>query len=313
MSGFKILSFSFLVLLFSCQSKVKDKFTDTYTTGVIPIAVDENFKPIIQEEIHVFEALTPKAGIKPNYTTELDVMNLLLKDSVRLAIATRPLSSKEEKYLNSKSFYPHSYKFAHDGLALIVNKHNQDTMITVNDIRKILTGEVTNWNEIFPKSRLGKFQIVFDNQNSSTVRYAIDSICDGKTLSKKLYAQNNNPEVIDFVSKTPNAIGIIGVNWLGNKKDTTNLSFRNEVNVMAVSSESEATSENSYKPFQAYLFYGYYPLTRYVYVILNDPRGSLPSGFTNFLTSDRGQRIILKSGLVPATQPVRVVHVKDEK
>jgi len=37
----------------------------------------------------------------------------------------------------------------------------------------------------------------------------------------------------------------------------------------------------------------------------------LPSGLTTFLTSDKGQRIILKSGLVPATQPVRIVHIKD--
>jgi phosphate transport system substrate-binding protein len=81
---------------------------------------------------------------------------------------------------------------------------------------------------------------------------------------------------------------------------------------MAVSSEPNANETNSYKPFQAYLFYGYYPLTRTVYIILNDPRGSLPSGFTSFLTSDRGQRIILKSGLVPATQPIRIVHIKDE-
>ena len=168
-----------------------------------------------------------------------------------------------------------------------------------------------NWNEVFPKSKLGKFQVVFDNQNSSTVRYAIDSICKGAQLSKKLYAQNNNLEVIDFVSKSPNAIGIIGVNWLGNRKDTTNLSFKNDVRVMAVSSESEATVENSYKPYQAYLFYGYYPLTRTVYVIVNDPIGSLPSGFTSFLTSFRGQLIIKKSGLVPATQSVRVVHINN--
>ncbi|MEI6752587.1 MAG: substrate-binding domain-containing protein [Paludibacter sp.] len=313
MSKFKFLSFFFLVVLFSCQNKVKDKFTDTYTSGIIPIAVDENFKPIIKEEIDVFLALTPKATINPIYTTEVNALNLLLKDSVRLAITTRALSPKEVNYLNSKSFYPHSYKFAHDGLALIVNKNNPDTMITVSNIRKILMGQVTNWNDIFPKSSLGKFQIVFDNQNSSTIRYAIDSICNGKSLSKKLFAQNTNPEVIDFVSRTPNAIGVIGVNWLGNKKDTTNLSFRNEIKVMAISAESDATLANSYKPFQAYLFYGYYPLTRFVYVILNDPRGSLPSGFTSFLTSDRGQRIILKSGLVPATQPVRVVHIKDEQ
>jgi len=104
---------------------------------------------------------------------------------------------------------------------------------------------------------------------------------------------------------------VIGVNWMGNSKDTTNLSFKSEVRVMAVTSEDEATVTNTYKPFQAYLFYGYYPLTRSIFIILNDPRSSLPSGLTTFLTSDKGQRIILKSGLVPATQPVRIVHIKD--
>ena len=313
MLRYRIAPLFFIIIFLSCQKPVKDKFSDTYTTGQIPIAVDENFQPIIQEEIDVFEALSPNAKIKPNYTNEVNALNLLLKDSARLAIATRPLSEKEIKYLNSKSFFPHSYKLANDGLALIVNNHNTDTLITVNDLRKILIGQITKWNEVYPKSKLGKFQIVFDNQNSSTVRFAIDSICGGKPLSKNIFAQNNNLEVIDFVSKTPNAIGVIGVNWLGNRKDTSNLSFRNEVRVMSVSQASVATADDSYKPFQAYLFYGYYPLTRYVYIILNDPRGSLPSGFTNFLTSDRGQRIILKSGLVPATQPVRIVHIKDEK
>lgn len=313
MLKFKFLSIFCFLLLFSCQNKSKDKFTDTYSSGVIPIAVDENFQPIIQEEIDVFEALFPKTGIVPNYTNEVNAINLLLKDSVRLAIATRPLSSNEENYLKGKKFSPHSYKLATDGIALIINNHNPDSLITLNDIRKILTGEALNWKEIYPKSKLGKFQVVFDNKNSSTVRYAIDSICNGKPLSNKLNAQNTNLEVIDYVSKTPNAIGIIGVNWLGNHKDTTNLSFKNEIRVMAVSAESEATVANSYRPFQAYLFYGYYPLTRNVYIILNDPRGSLPSGFTSFLTLDRGQRIILKSGLLPATQPVRIVHIKDEQ
>jgi len=60
------------------------------------------------------------------------------------------------------------------------------------------------------------------------------------------------------------------------------------------------------------MFYGYYPLVRNIFIILNDPRSSLPSGFTNFLTGDKGQRIILKSGLVPATQPVRIVSIKEE-
>ena len=302
----------FVLVLFSCQKAKEDKRTDTFTTGVIKIAVDENFQPIIQEELDVFKAMFPKATIQPTYTNEVEAMNLLLKDSVRLVIATRPLSDNEVKYFNSKTFYPHSYQIATDGIALIINNHNNDSLITVNQIRRILTGEISNWSELYPKSKLGKFQVVFDNQNSSTVRYAIDSICNGTKLSKKLFAQKTNSEVINFVSKTPNAIGIIGVNWLGNTKDTTNLSFKNDIRVMSVSGETSATTTNSYKPFQAYLFYGYYPLTRNIYVLLNDPRGSLPSGLCTFLTSDRGQRIILKSGLVPATQPLRIVHIKDE-
>lgn len=306
------LSFFLALLLFSCQNKSKDGQTDTYTTGVIQIAVDESFKPIIQEELDVFEAKFTKAGIVPIYTNEVDAINRLLKDSVRLSIVTRALSSDEEKSLTSRKFSPHSYKLATDAIALIINNQNTDSLITVGDLRKILTGEVKNWNEIYPTSKLGKFKVVFDNPNSSTVRFAIDSICKGKLLSTELNAQKTNLEVINYVSKTPGAIGVIGVNWLGNyKQDTTNLSFKDEVRVMAVSNESVATSANSYKPYQAYLFYGYYPLSRSVYIILNDPRGALPSGLTSFLTSDRGQRIILKSGLVPATQPIRVVSVKE--
>ncbi|MHB9141404.1 MAG: PstS family phosphate ABC transporter substrate-binding protein, partial [Paludibacter sp.] len=275
-------------------------------------AVDESFHPIVQQELDVFEAQFPQAGIVPVYTNEVNAINLLLKDSVRFAIATRALSPGEENYLISKKFSPRSYKIATDGIALIINKQNPDSLISVNNIRSILTGDVKNWNEIYPASRLGKFIVVFDNPNSSTVRFAIDSICHGKALSSGLKAQSTNQEVINYVSKTKNAIGIIGSNWLNNVKDTTNLSFNDQVRVMSVSAGSVANVDNSYKPFQAYLFYGYYPLSRNIFIILNDPRGSLPSGLTSFFTSDRGQRIILKSGLVPATQPVRIVNIKDQ-
>ena len=81
---------------------------------------------------------------------------------------------------------------------------------------------------------------------------------------------------------------------------------------MSVSNSGHATVANSYKPYQAYLALREYPLTHIVYILVNDPRMGLPTGLMTFLTGDRGQRIILKSGIVPATQPVRLVNVKDE-
>lgn len=310
---FWLINVWLLATLSACNSKPKDGLTDTYTSGVIEIAADESFQPIVQEEIDVFEGTFPLAGIVPCYTTEVEAINLLLKDSVRLAITTRTLTSAEMNSFHSRKFFPREIKLAIDGLALIVNRQNPDTLISVRNIRRILTGEVKSWGEIYPKSPLKDITVVFDNPNSSTVRFAIDSVCGGKSLSETgVKAMKSNQQVIGYVAKTPHAIGVIGVNWLGNRSDTTNLSFCDEIKVLSVSAQDVATPASSYKPYQAYLFYGQYPLARPIYVLLNDPRNSLPWGFASFLTSDRGQRIILKSGLVPATQPVRVVDVKDE-
>lgn len=301
-----------LALLSACQRKPKDGLTDTYSSGVIAIAADESFRPIVQEEIDVFEALFPLAGIVPRYVTEVEAVNLLLKDSLRLAITSRRLTPEEMNSFNSRKFFPQEIKIATDGLALITHKKNPDTLITVNEIRKILAGKITQWKELYPGSKLRDISLVFDNKNSSTVRFAVDSICKGATLSNHVKALKTNKEVIGYVAKTPDAIGIIGVNWLSDRNDSTGLSFSKEVQVMSVSAAGQAIPENSYKPYQAYLFYGNYPLARSIYALLNDPRNALPWGVASFLASDRGQRIVLKSGLVPATQPVRAVNVKDE-
>ena len=222
------------------------------------------------------------------------------------------MTRQEMAFFNDKKFFPVSVKMATDGLALIVNKQNTDSLITVDQFKEILTGKVTDWKQLNPASRLGELQLVFDNPNSSTVHYVLDSICGGMPLSKDLKAQKTNPEVISYVAKTPAALGVIGVNWIGNPADSTRLSFNDAIRIMAVSRADSATVENSFRPYQAYLALNQYPLTRNVYILLNDPKSGLPSGLTSFLTDFRGQRIILKSGLVPATAAVRIVDVKEE-
>jgi phosphate transport system substrate-binding protein len=117
----------------------------------------------------------------------------------------------------------------------------------------------------------------------------------------------DNLAVLDYVIRTPNAMGIIGVNWISNPNDSTQLSFNQKIRIMSVSRTHPATAANSYKPFPAYLYLHYYPLTREVYLALTDLRGTLPAGFAHFILGDRGQRLILKSGLVPANRPIRTV------
>ena len=241
-----ILYFLCLYTLSACTSSQKKGKEETLYSGKISIAVDESFKPIMEEELQVYQALTPEAVITPIYCSEVEAVNLLLKDSVRLAITNRRLTEEELISFHTRKFFPESVRMALSGVALITHRDNPDSLITVKDFRRIATGEITNWKELNPNSKLERMQVVFDNPNSGTVHYVIDSICQGKPLSTSLKAQKSNEEVINYVATTPEAIGVIGANWVGNKADTTRLSFNQKVRVMAVSSSVNATSENSY-------------------------------------------------------------------
>lgn len=301
---------SFILLLSACDRGKRVTRFDTMISGVASVVCDDCFAPIIQEEINVFQSINGDAQINPVYTDEVSALNLFLKDSIRLVVAARNLTTAEFQSLESRKLLPRSTKIAVDGIALIINNQNKDSLISVSAIKKILTGEIMDWKGINPNSSLGKIRVVFDNPNSSTVRFIKNSICEGKPISDNIKAQESNQAVIDFVSKTPNALGFIGVNWVSNPKDTSNLSFISKIRVMSVSAYIDARPDNSYQPFAAFLALKKYPLVRDIYMITSDVRGGLPSGFMHFVGSDRGQRIILKSGLVPATRPMRLVSIK---
>lgn len=295
----------------SCQQKKsKDGRTDTYSSGTIQIVSDESFKPIIDEQIQVFHSIYRDANVNAQYTNETDGINKLLRLKTCLAITARDYKDHELQNLRDRRFMPKSIKIAYDGLALIVNKSNTDTCISVNDIRKILLGQAKNWKDIYPHSNKGEITLVFDNKHSSTVHFAEDSILGGKPIvNPNVVATNKTVDVIDYVEKTPGAIGIIGSNWLNDKRDTTNLTFNKKIRLMSVSKKDVATVANSWKPYQYYIYNGNYPLIRTIYGLLNDPINGLPWGFINFIASPKGQMIILKSGLLPVQGNITIRNV----
>jgi len=90
--------FIFLWIFFAgCQDNKRTDI-DTYDSGTIHISVDESFKPVIDSEIQVFEALHPKAKIIAEYKSQGECFKDLLKDSTRMIIVTRGLTPAEEKF-----------------------------------------------------------------------------------------------------------------------------------------------------------------------------------------------------------------------
>lgn len=307
-----IIVLGIIATLMSCNNKKPAGESDTLSSGTIKIAVDETFKPIIEEELQVFSAMNPEAKIIPIFCDEVEAINLLMKDSVRFVVSSRTLTPSETEFFNKKKFFPQAIRIAADGLALITNKENKDSLISISQFKDVLAGKITKWNQLGYSSSNGDINVVFDNPNSSTIHYVIDSICNRVPFSKSVSALKKNSEVVEYVSKNVNALGVVGANWVINSADTTNLSFISDVRIMSVSKDKIAETTNSYKPYQAYLALDRYPLIRNVYIILNDPKSGLPTGFSSFITGFRGQRIILKSGLLPVMAELRIVNVNEE-
>ena len=296
-----IISLFPLLLFFCFGCNGSDSPDDTPTYGQISISVDETFKPLIDSEIFTFEGIYNYTDVNASYKTEMEAFNDLMNDTIRLIIVPRQLNTDELKEFEKWEIVPKVTKIAYDAVALISSKDLKDSTLTLDEIKTFLSdGSVSSFKNV---------KVVFDNNNSSTINFLKEKT--GVTqLSSNCYALTSNSAVIDYVAKEKNCIGVIGVNWISDRDDTTNLSFLNSVRVMEIS-----TNENSeyFKPYQAYIAQKIYPLWREVYIISKEAYTGLGTGLTAFIASERGQRIVLKFGLVPATMPVRLVELINEE
>lgn len=297
-----------LLLLFGCNyNGGQPQYDDLPTRGEINIAVDESYQLLFDTEIYTFQSFYKYAKINASYKPESEAVKDLLNDSVRLAVMSRELTDNEKKYFEEKKLIPRVTKIAVDAVALIVNHNNPDTSFTLDQIRSLFSGKDTLWNQINSNRNADPVRIVFDNSGSGNARFIKETILKGEAFPRNCFAVKSNPEVIAYVNENPNAIGVIGVNWISDNDDSLSVNFLKKVKVVGV---SNGKTKEFYKPYQAYMQLGDYPFCRNVYIISREARAGLATGFASFVAGDKGQRIILKSGLVPAIAPVRIIEVK---
>lgn len=247
-----------ITLATSCGSNHRKPAT-WRTSDDVHIAVDETFRDIMEEEIETFGLLNPSSAMKPVYCSEDSAIRMLLRDSVRCAITTRKLSKDELDVLKNYKLDAKQAMIATDAFALIVSKDNPDTLITVPEIRDIVSGRITRWEQLKHSGKRGELKLVFDNSGSSTVRYMRDSLLAGQQVASNLYAQGSNQAVIDAVKDNPEIIGVVGANWLKGKSDSVLTSFENlDVKVLKVA-RKDGKNEIGWRPYQYRILTGDYP------------------------------------------------------
>lgn len=293
-------------IMSSCNhNPVGKDYTDTPTSGVVSISVDESYSLLFDTQIYTFEALYPNAKIKVRYQPEQEALRDLLNDSSKVAVMNRKLTDKESASFKAANIFPVTTKIAEDAIALVVNNNNPDTSLTVNQIKNYLTGVDTTW----PHNKKQKINIVFDNPNSANYRY-MKELINNANFGKNVFAVKSNPDVISYVSTHENAIGIISVNWISDRDDTLSQSFLKKVKVVGLTDEMYPNELTVFKkPWQAYIANKSYPLCRSVYMINRQTRAGLGTGFVSFVAGEKGQRMMKLAGLVPATMQIRLIQI----
>ena len=251
----------------------------------------------IRNQVYTFEQIYFNAKVNVKYVNEKQAIEGLYNDSCEVIVISRVLSTDEIKKFNAENIYPTQICVAKSALAFVVAVNNTDSVISIDKIKRIISGEETSYN------------MVFDNNNSSTTCFLKDSMLQGKAFGKNCFAVKNTAELINHISKNKNTIGALDYAWLSDSNDSLSKVFLKSIKILAVAING---SKTAYMPDQSNIKTGDYPLCRWVYTFRRSTGFTLSTGFSLFIAGRKGQIMFLQQGLIPFVQPDRAVEINKE-
>jgi len=273
----------------ACKTSSKTEPIDSPSEGRIRISVEESFKPFIEQELKVFALSFPKANIDVSYKSEIECFKDLASDSTRMIIVTRGLDKKEQaNYKDQLSYAPTFGILAYNAIAVVVNKKSKDSVFTMAELSAALSGKNNK-------------KVVMDGSHlTGVVRFLKDSLLHEIPFGKNVVSANGSTELISYIKDNPNAIGFVGMNWVGDNYDPKQMEDRKTLKMALV--ECTLCIEKGYysQPSQSNISKGHYSLSLPIYYILKENAPGLGTGLLNFMSLERGQLIFQRAFLVPA-------------
>ena len=201
----------------------------------------------------------------------------LIDGRADIADVSRPMKEKEYEIAKNKGVKPKEHIIARDGIAVVVNNSNTVDDITLNEIKKIFTGKITNWEQVGGPNK--DIVVVSRDSSSGTFEAFKEIALDENKYSKDALRLGSNKAVSSTVARSPYAVGYIGMAYLSNR-----------VKALAV---------DGVKPNMKTAGSGEYKIARPLFMYTDgEPTGNIKK-FIDFIYSEEGQRIVNEVGYVP--------------
>ncbi|WFB63342.1 substrate-binding domain-containing protein [Sphingobacterium sp. WM] len=273
--------------------------TGKILAGELAVIVDESILPIMLEQADVFKTSYENANIRLIPLPEKEAINALITGQADIAVLARSLSTEESAGFVKRQLKPRTFPIFYDGVLFFNNLSAADTSIDINTLKSLLKGE----------SNSGK-RLVFDNINSTNFRKVKELTNLEKVSGQSVKGMKTSKEVIDEVLADPNSIGVISY---GQYLDCIKqFGEENKIRILSLQSIKDGKNLGFFKPSQTTFATNEYALKSEFQVLNYQPKMGLGIGFSAFMTGDRGQRIVLKYGLLPYTMPGREIIIRED-
>lgn len=262
-----IVASSLIIGCGSSDTTMSKKVNDT----TIAISGSTSVGPLVELEEEEFEANNQDVTIEINQTGSSSGIKDTISGTTEIGMSSRELTDEESKNLKEVTI-------AVDGIGVVVNKNNPVKNLTLEQIKDIFTGKITNWSEVGGED---KEIVVVSREEGSGTRTAFQEILNYSTEDtvKNAIVNNSTGATKVMVEENDNAIGYMSIGYIDDSIAS--------VNVDGV----EATADNVKS--------GEYKIQRQFLLVYKE--GALSEEgqeFIDFILSDKGQAIVAEENLV---------------
>lgn len=293
---FRCSCYIIFLLLFACDS-ASEKQHGQMKVDSMTVFVDPSWLPIVHEWQTTYEALNPHQKYKVQTRPEIEVARAFFQDSARLVFMSRGLTQNEQDYLTSKKRFIDIDTLAYDAIALIVSPSYQDSVIGWHALKQWYSSGVIH----------GQHQTIGVNMNGGAIPFYLEQTLGKPTSTKHLYTGGSDEELIQLVSSGRIPAAFISSYLISNQKNAKHQDNLKKIKVLGVCSE---TNQEAFWPVQEHIYSGLYPLVRPLVYLNYDKKEGIGTAFVAFIRHERGQRMVLKSGLLPHDMPTRIVSLQ---
>jgi len=234
--------------------------------------------PIMQKAAENFMASNPDVALAISGGGSGNGIKALTDGLCQIAMSSRDMKANEMELAKSKSVNPVRIPIALDALLPVVHPSNGVAQLSVDQLRGIYVGTITNWKEIGGADK--KIAVISRDTSSGTYETWDEKIMNKAKVAPSALLQASNGTVVQAVSKNPNAIGYIGFGYLDKSVKGLNIG------------DLKATPESALS--------GQWPIARELYIFTNgEPKGTTKKLIDYLLDPQKGQKAVLEVGFIP--------------